>query len=387
MTTRAVATPDAVDEEALIGLAQELVRCASRGRGEELERAFVILDRYLRNRGLCPEMIRVGERMPVLRCTVSAASGVGSRLLFEGHLDAVPEGNGWEFEPYCGELVDGMLRGRGSCDMKGGVAACAEAMCQLAARHERWSGSVTLLVVPDEETGSEQGLLPYLARYGVAGIDGAVCAEPTDLHPYLGNRGLIWARLRIAGQAAHAGMARHGSNPIPVAAEFIEKLADAEWSGEAPTPTTIHAGAEINTVPGEAVVGLDLRLNPGDDAQRSIAELQVQVEALRHRFPTHDMRLELDKVWPACVVDERSVLARAALCAARAVVPGARFGFDEAANDASFLSEAGVPTLVWGPGAPGLAHAPNEQVNVSQIVAASRMYTRFVGMMRSGGDT
>jgi acetylornithine deacetylase/succinyl-diaminopimelate desuccinylase-like protein len=368
-----------VRPEALIDLTRRLVRCASVGPGDELERSFTTLDGYLREAGLAPEILRVGEGMPLLRCSVSSAAP-GPRLLFQGHLDVVPAGDGWDFDPFSGDVVDGMVLGRGSCDMKGGVAACAEVMCALASDPDGWQGSATLLVVPDEETGGEHGLLHYLDRYGVEGVWGGVCAEPTDLAPYLGNRGVIWADVRISGRSAHAGMPKLGSNPVPVAAAFVTRLLEAEWSGAAPTPTTVHAGHENNTIPAEAVVGIDLRLSPGDDARRAVEHLESVVAEVRDEHRDNGLELELKKVWPACAVEAGSELAQMALRSARATNAAAEFGFDDASNDASFLSEAGVPTLVWGPGEPGLAHAVNERAAVSQIVAAAEMFLRFAGL-------
>jgi acetylornithine deacetylase/succinyl-diaminopimelate desuccinylase-like protein len=368
-----------VRDDELIDLTQRLVRCASTGPGDELERSFAVLEGYLRNGGIAAEILRVGKGMPLLRCSVSGR-GPGPHLLFQGHLDVVPAGEGWEFDPFSGEVVDGMLLGRGSCDMKGGVAACAEVMCQLAGHSEQWAGSATLLVVPDEETGGEHGLLHYLDHFGIEGMWGGVCAEPTGLAPYLGNRGVIWADVRIAGRSAHAGMPQLGRNPVPVAASFVTRLMRAEWTGATPTPTTIHAGNENNTIPGEALVGIDLRLSPGDDAQEAVADLERLVAVVREGHPENGLELEVKKVWPACAVDAGSELAQMALQAARATNATAEFGFDDASNDASFLSEAGVPTLVWGPGRPGLAHAVNERADVSQIIAAARMYLRFANL-------
>jgi acetylornithine deacetylase/succinyl-diaminopimelate desuccinylase-like protein len=373
-----------VRADALIDLAQRLVRCASVGPGDELERSFSVLDDYLQRGGITAEILRVGKGMPLLRCSVSGGEP-GPHLLFQGHLDVVPARDGWEFDPFSGDVVDGLVLGRGSCDMKGGVAACAEVMCQLASCSEEWAGSATLLVVPDEETGGEHGLLHYLGHFGVEGMWGGVCAEPTDLAPYLGNRGVIWADARIAGRSAHAGMPELGSNPVPVAASFVTRLIETEWPGAAPTPTTIHAGNENNTIPGEAVVGIDLRLSPGDDARAAVAALERLVESVRGGHPEHGLELEVKKVWPACAVDAESELAQMALQAARATNPAAEFGFDDASNDASFLSEAGVPTLVWGPGRPGLAHAVNERAEASQIIAAARMYLRFASLSARAG--
>jgi acetylornithine deacetylase/succinyl-diaminopimelate desuccinylase-like protein len=317
---------------------------------------------------------------PVLRTTISSGRP-GPHILLEGHLDVVPADDAWSFDAFSADVTDGWLRGRGSCDMKSGVAACAEAALLLGARCDGWRGRVTLLVVPDEETGSDHGLLPYLDRFGASDITCAICAEPTGLHPYLGNRGLIWARIRISGTSSHAGMPELGVNPLAAAGTLITSLRSFAWSGNAPTPTSMHAGSAINVIPAEAEVGIDLRLEPGEDAERALGELRQVVRTTAQAHQDVRLDLQVEKLWPACLLERESRVAQTALRAAHAIGADARFGFDQAANDASFLSQAGIPTLIWGPGDPGIAHARDERVRVEQLTAAVEMYTQFVELL------
>jgi acetylornithine deacetylase/succinyl-diaminopimelate desuccinylase-like protein len=380
MTSRlhAAAADDCVQE--VVRLTQGLVRCRSAGFGAELDQAFSILGSYLKRHGIQTEVVRMDADAPLLRATI-CANRPGPHVLLEGHLDVVPADDAWSFDPFSGEVVDGWLQGRGSCDMKGGVAACAEAASLLNQRKDAWHGRVTLLVVPDEETGSDQGLVPYLERFGTPDASCAICAEPTDLDPYLGNRGLIWARIRLNGRASHAGMPQLGANPLAAAGTLITSLRSFAWSGNAATPTTLQTSSAINVIPAEAVMGLDLRLEAGEHADRALGELQQVVRTMAEAHPDVGVDVEVEKVWPPCLVERESGLAQTALRAARTVTRDAAFGFDQAANDASFLSQAGVPTLVWGPGAPGLAHARDERIQVSQLTAAVEMYVRFVELM------
>lgn len=353
-----------------------LVREPSTGPGPALERCFDQAVDMLASYGIDSEIVRPSADAPVLEAKIHGDEP-GPTLMLQGHLDVVPEGGGWGEEPFSGSIVDGHVHGRGSCDMKGGVVAAMLAMIMLRGRIS--SGTVKLLISPDEESGSERGLIPYLAGRPGPVADWAVCAEPTALDPFLGNRGLIWARVRVRGRSAHAGMPHAGLNPVPVLAAYISSLEEvdpaADGQGAATlTPTTVHAGDVINAVPSEAVVGLDRRLPPGADAAAAEDSLREHLAAFAHHHPELAFELEVEKAWPACELKADSVLARAALEIAGAVRPEAAFGFDDAANDASFLAAVGVPTLIWGPGEPDMAHAANERIEVRQVEEAARMY-------------
>ena len=146
------------------------------------------------------------------------------------------------------------------------------------------------------------------------------------------------------------GMPGLGSNPIPAAASFVTSVMNADWTGATPTPTTLSTQATRSTrFPGRpwSVSTFGSRPRRRSRGHRSLRTCRCD---RARAFPETGMKLEFHKIWPACAVDEQSALAQKALVSARAAIDDARLGFDDAANDASFLSEAGVPTLVWGPG-------------------------------------
>ncbi len=372
-------------ESSTLELLSALVRRPSLGPAAAATReALDVLAEFLRSAEIDVEISESATGVPTLVARLDSGSS-GANLLLQGHMDVVPVDAGWERDPFGAVLEDGFVHGRGACDMKAGIASFAGLMAALRSSGTLPAGSVTLVIDADEETGSDLGLIPFIARHGLADYDWAICGEPTALRPYLGNRGLLWITITVEGVAAHAGIPSAGRNPIPLAASIIGDLPKRQGRqgpyGSRPsslTVTTLHAGTAVNSIADTAVFTIDRRLVPGESADDVFAEIDDAVRRAADPHPGYRVTAEVTKRWPPCLVDADSPLALAARSAAQAVSADAEFGFDEACNDASFLSEAGVPTIIWGPGDPDLAHTSKEKVAVSDIGRAMEMYARAV---------
>jgi acetylornithine deacetylase/succinyl-diaminopimelate desuccinylase-like protein len=135
------------------------------------------------------------------------------RLTFSGHVDVVPAAGGWGTPPFELTARAGRLYGRGTCDMKAGVAATVEAVRVAADLGLLSDASVELALTGDEEVGSERGTRALLAGGWITGR-AAVCCEPTGLDVLLGNRGLVWIDIVVTGRGGHAGMAHALANQL-----------------------------------------------------------------------------------------------------------------------------------------------------------------------------
>jgi acetylornithine deacetylase/succinyl-diaminopimelate desuccinylase-like protein len=365
----------------VVELLTELVRCrsvgaAAPGTGD----ALAVLTRYLDEAGMEVTVSRSAEGVPTLLARI-AGPRPGANILLQGHIDVVPADVGWRRDPFAADIEDDELHGRGACDMKAGLACFAGVMAALRTTGALDEGRVTLLVDVDEETGSDLGLIPYIAEHGLAEYDWAICAEPTGLQPYLGNRGLLWVRVTVDGVAAHAGIPAAGRNPIPVAADLISLL-PRELGPPGPygipasgvTVTTLNAGTVVNSIADKAVLTIDRRLVPGESPAAVFDDIERAVHIAAERHGDFGISAEVTKTWPPCLVAEDSPLALAAQSAAQMFSGDATFGFDEACNDASFLSDGGVPTVIWGPGDPDLAHTSREKVALADVRRAMQMY-------------
>lgn len=354
-----------------------------------IESALTTLSAYLSESQIEVGISRSAAGVPTLKAHL-AGSRAGANILLQGHMDVVPTDDGWQRDPFGAEIDGGYLHGRGACDMKAGLASFAGVLRALASSGGLDQGSVTLLVDVDEETGSDHGLIPYIAEHGLSEFDWAICGEPTGLHPFLGNRGLLWVGITVEGAAAHAGIPGAGLNPVPVAAELVtdlqdrDRLAAGSPTGSAPlTVTTFHAGTVPNSIAEKAILTIDRRLHPHDSATAVLGDLTDAIEQVAARHPRFGITAEVIKRWPPCLLDEDSDLAQAAHHAAQSITGQATFGFDQACNDASFLSEAGVPTIIWGPGDPALAHTSEERVSLTEITHAIHGYGLAIDALTS----
>jgi succinyl-diaminopimelate desuccinylase len=301
-------------------------------------------------------------------------------LCFAGHLDTVPLGAAkWTRDPFGGEIDSGKLYGRGSSDMKSGVAAIVEAALRLAKTPLRKAG-LTLLLVAGEETGCEGAA--HLAKVpGALGRASAlVVGEPTGNRPVIGHKGALWLRARTRGVTAHGSMPQLGVNAVIKASQAVLALAGFHFDVQ-PDPLlgspslnvgTLHGGLNINSVPDEAVIGIDIRTIP---AQKH-AELRRRLAGLLGPEVELTPIVDLEGVRTG----EKDPFVQQVLEIASSVCGGKQEpGMATYFTDASVLTPAygGVPTVVLGPGEMALCHQTDEHCRVERIEQAVEIYARL----------
>lgn len=294
-------------------------------------------------------------------------------LCFTGHLDTVPLGAApWSNDPFAAETADGRLYGRGSSDMKSGVAAIVIAMLELAPKLQRSPG-VVLVITAAEETGSEGA--HHLAGLGqVLGQAGAmVVAEPTANYPYVGHKGTLWLQACTRGVTAHGSMPERGVNAIYKAARAIRKLEHFDFKTKphavlgAPTLNvgTIHGGMNINSVPDRTEIGIDLRTVPGQNHAALCAELRTYLGDDVELSPTVDVGslwTDPDDSWV------QRVFAIMAPLLGESLEPRSASYFTDGATLAPAYGRP--PTVILGPGEPTLAHQTDEYCVIERIAQA-----------------
>jgi succinyl-diaminopimelate desuccinylase len=301
-------------------------------------------------------------------------------ICFSGHTDVVPLGAApWTVAPFGGEIADGRIYGRGSSDMKSGVAAFATAAFKLAPRLGATPGLV-LVITAGEERGCEGANL--LSRQGLLPKAGAiVVAEPTANRVLAGHKGVFWLEGAARGVTAHGSMPEQGDNAVYKAARAALALEAFDFSGDAhpilgrPTVNVgwMRGGLNVNSVPDEARFGVDVRLVPGVERERLIERFR-QASGGEVDF---EVKGASDAVWTdpgdAWVRDVAGVVQSAT--GAASPIGGASFFTDAAALK---LGMGNPPTVILGPGEPSMAHQTDEYCLVKRVEEAEAIFAELI---------
>jgi acetylornithine deacetylase/succinyl-diaminopimelate desuccinylase-like protein len=310
----------------------------------------------------------------------------GRRLILAGHADVVPAEGAWETDPFALVRRGDTLIGRGACDMKGALAAYVGALRALAGHVDLSGVPVSLVITGDEEVGSARGMAPLLDGAHISGR-WALCGEPTGLDVFTGNRGVVWLRIRIGGRGGHAGLPHACENPVWAAARAVTALEgvvmevrDERFDPSTPslTVTSVQVEGEpsINTIPDAVWLSIDRRLLPGESADAALSEIE---SAVRDAVPPPlSWTLTVNRVCPPYIAAEGDPLVAAMQQIVRRAGRPGMLGTDPAADDSSWLGNAGISTVLCGPGAPEQAHTTGEHVEVSQIRDAMMIYAQLM---------
>ena len=298
--------------------------------------------------------------------------GAGKSLMLNGHLDTV--GATGMQDPFSPRLENGRLYGRGAQDMKGGLAAAMVAVATLA-RGPRLQGDVVLAAVADEECQS----LGTRALLQEMRTDAAIVMEPTNLEVGTAHKGFVWAEIETFGRAAHGSRPQEGLDAIVFMGRVlgeIERLQEKLASGPQHPLLgcgSIHAsqivgGQELSSYPAHCCLRVERRLVPGEDASTLAAELHGIVGRLAAQDPGFRAHVTLGYAAnPLETPRESPLVACLADCVARVTGREAVLGVQTFWTDAALLSEAGIPTVVFGPGGEGL-HSAVEYVRIEDVV-------------------
>ncbi len=352
---------------------------AADGPGERACAHF--LRDVLRAWGFRTELRDASPGRPNLVARIGDAAG-GRSLMFNGHLDVVGV-EGMVHAPFSAEEREGRMYGRGSADMKGGIAS----MCAAAWRAARAgvNGEIIVAAVADEEYES-LGTRALVA----AGIraDAAIVTEPTGLAIMPAHRGFTWIEVEVVGRAAHGSRWEIGVDAIRHAGLLLAEL-DRLDSEELPLRThpllgrgSLHAslisgGIGMSTYPDRCVLKLERRSIPGDVSLDAVNEVERACSTIRMRRPSFDasVRLLLTQNPSDVAVDAPVVRELASACESTGTT--SRIGGMSAWTDAALLNAAGIPAVCFGPGDISLAHAAEEYIPLSEIDQATEVLTSF----------
>lgn len=332
-----------------------------------------------------------GRRCVMARVAKSPSQKGEKPLVFTGHMDVVPisedERTRWLRDPFCAEIVDGELWGRGSSDMKGGLACALEAL--ILAADEKEAGrllkrDIVLAATVDEEfnmTGSRALLAhPWLAEGG----DLVVC-EPTAGLLCTSSRGRTWAEITLKGKTAHGSRRGVGINAVHVAAELIRRLEQEDFS-DTDDPRSgetfwqalkIHAGIDPGIVPDRCVLEVDSRLSPITRTEDIWKRMTRILEQMRAEGPSFEYGIRVcDRREPWETAEDYPLVR-----ALDEIAPNTPRGCFSGSTDGNILREAGLVPVIFGPGNLDLVHRENERVSVEEVRRFRQIYCELVEKM------
>ena len=345
---------------------------------------------------------------PQLAATFAGA-GSGRTLLFNGHVDVVSVEplDRWPHPPFEAVVADGMVHGRGACDMKGGVACMVMAAEVLASLGVRLAGDLIVNTVTEEETTGVGGL----AMAHALRADGAIVPEPSGFDVWIACRGSLLPRITVEGRAGHAGIAPlhpdqggavNAIEKMGILLEAVRRLRE-EWalrprhpylSPADCVPTIIAGGEWLVSYPASCTLDCHIEFLPdqadergyGGRVEAEFTDWIARAAAADPWLAAHPPTIE----WVAGTVPPAEVPAddpvvQAALGAVAAVGRNGRLGgLDNWHDGATLVTEAGIPSICLGPGDINLAHTTDERVPIADLVSCTQALAiaamRFCGV-------
>jgi acetylornithine deacetylase/succinyl-diaminopimelate desuccinylase-like protein len=334
---------------------------------------------------------------------VIPGAGPGRRLIFNGHLDTFPVGEGqWTVPPLGGILKDGRIYGRGVSDMKAGLAATITAVRILARLRDRWRGELVVTFAGDEENMGSLGTRWLLEHVPEAKGDGMLCGDVgSPMVVRFGEKGLCWVELEARGYPAHGAHVHKGHNaidrlrraldglkrleslPVEAPGAVTSAIAAAKsvsealsGDGEAETLQrvtvnigTIEGGVSPNLVPAQARAAADIRLPVGVSLEAVEAALHLELDACE------GVTWRIIRAYPPSFTPPDHEIVRRTVAAATKVfgeapVANMRVG----ASDARLYRMFGVPSVVFGC-TPFNMGAPDEYILVDELIAVAKVHT------------
>lgn len=307
-------------------------------------------------------------------------------ILYNTHVDTVSIAD-MSIDPLGGGVSDGRLHGRGSTDAKGQATALLHAFAAAATSTQPPPTNLRLVFTADEEAGF-RGVQSLVDR----GVDAeaAVVGEPTELRIVVAHKGTQRWWIEVEGRAAHSAKPHLGVNSIHHASLLIRKISE-EYARSLSTkvhpllgaPTVnvsvIHGGTQVNLVPARTRIQIDRRTLPGESRAAVEAEFEALFSEIRREVPGFSVRMEApDMVHPPLETDPAHPMVKAASDITTAMGnPGEPEGVPYG-TDGSNISEAGVPTIIVGPGSIDQAHTADEFIRLADLEAGALFYYRLM---------
>jgi len=394
----------------LFALCSRLVQIPSENPpGDTVQLASFIRD-YLAGLRIPVEWHEPMAGRPNLVATIGSGS---PNLVLSGHLDEFPAGQGWTRPPFSGAIEDGRIWGRGAGDMKAGLAVALTIAALVRELGVPLAGTLTLAFASDEETGGAWGTQWLLDN--VPGVRGDACLIGESSGTWsagIGEKGVLWLRLRASGVSGHAAYQQGASAVAAMRAALaaVERMhgrraradkavtrviasqrraAERRWgrgTGRladtvAVSVGTLQGGGQVNLIPDSAMAEVDFRVPPGLTTAAIEREARRRIKQATRGTVEVDVFNQCDPyVTPPDSRLVRLVLANAKEINRQTVLPVVRLGY----TDGRFFRRAGIPTVVYGPAVHSMG-GPDEYIEIADLLKVAVVHAGTVLEMLGPG--
>jgi succinyl-diaminopimelate desuccinylase len=379
-----------LDEQDAISFLQELMQINSVNPPGTEKAVAEAIRRRLEKAGLEVELDEVAEgrtnlfvSLPRANDSENSPSKPARVLSYSGHFDTVPLGSvKWKHDPFGGEQVGNRLYGRGTTDMKGGVAAMVIALECLYRAGVKLKGKLQFVGTVGEEVDCF-GAKQVVKKGQIDDTTAMVISEPSANQVFCAHKGALWLDVRVFGKTAHGSMPEQGINAIQIMNRFINELERFSFVYE-PHPLlgeptmnigTIQGGIKTNVVPDQCIMTLDIRTVPGQEHRQIVDQLHELLQKVCETYgASHQINVVNDM--PAVTTPADDAFIELAIATAKnhlnrsLTARGVRY-FTDGSVYAPYLQ---VPILIYGPGEPTMAHQPDEWIEVDKYLEAIRYY-------------
>lgn len=317
----------------------------------------------------------------------------GPILHFNGHYDVVPPGTGWKTDPFKPVIIGNKLYGRGTSDMKGGLASIVTAVKALIEVEAAINGTLEVSMTPDEEIGGLCGV-NYMLEEGIVKPNYCVIAEPSGYNRiWIGHKGALWAEIIVYGKTAHASTPWLGVNAFEKMVKLANKMftilkpkiesRTTKYETDIPEGkkatiaigTIVKGGVKINVIPDKMVFQIDRRVLPEENFEDVIREIENIIEEAKREDPELNAELKvLFKAKPAAIPPEAKLATTLKAIVKDVIKEEPRLTLSTGFLDARFFVEKNVETVTYGPGSISQAHVANEYIEVDKITLVSKAY-------------
>ncbi|WP_223589941.1 M20 family metallopeptidase [Neobacillus bataviensis] len=374
---------DVINEKESIQFLQSLIQVDSVNPQGNEKRVAEVIQAYLKSSNLQVDLDDLGNNRANLFVTYPNGTTEEKYLVYSGHFDTVPPGKiEWEHDPFSGEVVDNKVYGRGTTDMKGGVAAMVLALKYLEQAGVKLRGKLQFVGTAGEEVDGF-GAKKVVEKGQIDKATALVVSEPSENQIFHAHKGCLWLEITTYGKTAHGSMPDQGINAILTMNEFINRLKTYQFE-YTPHPVlghptmnigTIEGGVKTNVVPDQCKMTLDIRTVPGQNNERILIDIENLIKTVAAKSEaTYELTVINSMESVGTLESDDFVQLAIATGKNHLDLDLKPLGVNYYTDASVYCPHLQVPAIIFGPGKPTLAHQPNEYVEIDKFIESIRYF-------------